>query len=310
MTSTDDKLKPTQADKDCAARILGYGNWDAIFNRQPVDSSGIPPIPTPGLKWSAERGAEEAARHRIAATDTQVSKHSEPSADIQKHVDELERERIKAVLSRCRDAHPDTVAREIMQVRHRYVATDTQVSKQDCPDEDWFEEVISDTLDMDWRPRYAAKEIVRRWNEHWLPEPVKGEAIFTICVGGEQSSMRTQANGMEPQRAVELAIGVLKAEADDAANCPVHAHDGSQVSKHSELADRLERAMKPVSARQGGLFLQWKELDAILSALRQSPDAQVSSLVSALREAQNANSWHKCNEIIAAALDGINKDQK
>ncbi len=52
----------------------------------------------------------------------------------------------------------------------------------------------------------------------------------------------------------------------------------TQVSKHSELADRLERAMRPVSARQGGLFLQWKELDAILSALRQAPDAKVSGL--------------------------------
>lgn len=38
------------------------------------------------------------------------------------------------------------------------------------PDEDWFEEIISDTLDMDWRPRDAAKAIVRRWNERWYPE--------------------------------------------------------------------------------------------------------------------------------------------
>ena len=39
-----------------------------------------------------------------------------------------------------------------------------------CPDEDWFEEVISDSLEMDWRPRDAAKAIVSRWSEAWYPE--------------------------------------------------------------------------------------------------------------------------------------------
>ena len=39
-----------------------------------------------------------------------------------------------------------------------------------APDEDWFEEIISDTIDMDWRPRDAAKAIVRRWNERWYSD--------------------------------------------------------------------------------------------------------------------------------------------
>ena len=34
-----------------------------------------------------------------------------------------------------------------------------------APDEDWLEEVISDSLDMDWRPRDAAKAIIARWSE-------------------------------------------------------------------------------------------------------------------------------------------------
>jgi hypothetical protein len=34
-----------------------------------------------------------------------------------------------------------------------------------APDEDWLEEVISDSLEMDWRPRDAAKAIIARWSE-------------------------------------------------------------------------------------------------------------------------------------------------
>lgn len=78
---TDDKLKPTQADKDCASRVLGYANWDAIFNQSPRDGSGISPIPSPGLRWSAERGAKEIARYRIAATDTQPTP-SQPASRV------------------------------------------------------------------------------------------------------------------------------------------------------------------------------------------------------------------------------------
>lgn len=41
-----------------------------------------------------------------------------------------------------------------------------------APDEDWFEEIISDTMDMDWHPRYAAKAIVRDWSERWYPDAI------------------------------------------------------------------------------------------------------------------------------------------
>lgn len=41
-----------------------------------------------------------------------------------------------------------------------------------CPDEDWFEEIISDSIDMDWRPRDAARAIVRHWESRWYPERV------------------------------------------------------------------------------------------------------------------------------------------
>ena len=34
-----------------------------------------------------------------------------------------------------------------------------------CPfDEDELEEIISDSLDMDWRPRDAARAIIAAWN--------------------------------------------------------------------------------------------------------------------------------------------------
>ncbi len=66
MTTTP-TITPTQADRDAAARVLGYANWDAIFNKPIVDSSGIRPIPSIGLKWSAEQGAKELARHRLSA---------------------------------------------------------------------------------------------------------------------------------------------------------------------------------------------------------------------------------------------------
>jgi len=35
------------------------------------------------------------------------------------------------------------------------------------PDEDWFDEVISDTFDMGWTARDGAKAIIRRWDERW-----------------------------------------------------------------------------------------------------------------------------------------------
>jgi len=40
-----------------------------------------------------------------------------------------------------------------------------------CPfDEDDLEEIITDTLDMDWQPRWAARAIIRHWNERYAPE--------------------------------------------------------------------------------------------------------------------------------------------
>ena len=60
-------------------------------------------------------------------------------------------------------------------------------------------------------------------------KPVKGEAIFTIRVGGRQSQMQTQANGIAPNRALKFAIEVLQAEAVDAANCPVHTRPADDV---------------------------------------------------------------------------------
>lgn len=55
-----------------------------------------------------------------------------------------------------------------------------------------------------------------------MPEPGPGEAVFLIRVGRSQSQMRTKAKGIEPQRAVELAIAVLTAEGVDAEACPYH----------------------------------------------------------------------------------------
>lgn len=54
-------------------------------------------------------------------------------------------------------------------------------------------------------------------------KPAKGEAIFTIRVGGRQSQMHTKANGIDPHCALRLAIEVLQAEAVDATNYPVHS---------------------------------------------------------------------------------------
>lgn len=53
--------------------------------------------------------------------------------------------------------------------------------------------------------------------------PERGEAIFTIRVGGAQSQMHTQANGIDPHTALALATMALQDEARDAQNCPVHS---------------------------------------------------------------------------------------
>ncbi len=41
----------------------------------------------------------------------------------------------------------------------------TTETPQEAYDEDWFEEVISDTIDMDWQPRWAARAIMRKLAE-------------------------------------------------------------------------------------------------------------------------------------------------
>jgi hypothetical protein len=44
-----------------------------------------------------------------------------------------------------------------------------------APDEDWLEEVISDSLEMDWRPRDAAKAIIARWSESQAIAALEGK---------------------------------------------------------------------------------------------------------------------------------------
>lgn len=43
-------------------------------------------------------------------------------------------------------------------------------------DEDWLEEVISDSLDVDWRPRDAARAIMARLGEV-MPQAARIEAL-------------------------------------------------------------------------------------------------------------------------------------
>ena len=45
-----------------------------------------------------------------------------------------------------------------------------EIGSNDAPDEDWFEEVIGDSLDMDWTARDGARAIVRRWPERWYKD--------------------------------------------------------------------------------------------------------------------------------------------
>lgn len=53
--------------------------------------------------------------------------------------------------------------------------------RERCPDEDWFEEVIDDSLEMDWKPRDAAKWIVARWEERWYPEDATPATVQSVA---------------------------------------------------------------------------------------------------------------------------------
>lgn len=55
-------------------------------------------------------------------------------------------------------------------VRHMVEGLQSTEASTQCPDEDWFEEIISDSLEMDWRPRDAARAIVRHWESRWYPK--------------------------------------------------------------------------------------------------------------------------------------------
>jgi len=80
------------------------------------------------------------------------------------------------VIPNCRNYAP---ASEAFCSIHRkaHNVTPRIVSEfHECPDEDWFEQVISDTIDMDWRPRDAAKAIVRDWASRWYPDHLPTES--------------------------------------------------------------------------------------------------------------------------------------
>jgi hypothetical protein len=83
----------------------------------------------------------------------------------------------------------------------------------------------ADNFDREAQPRRDEEQktydIIKRGAE--LIEPGDGECVFTIRVGGERSHLNTQANGIDPQTAIGLAMAALKAEAMDAENCPYHA---------------------------------------------------------------------------------------
>jgi hypothetical protein len=62
----------------------------------------------------------------------------------------------------------------------------------------------------------------------------EGECVFTIRVGGERTHLRTNANNIEPDKAIRLAIAALRAEAKDAENCPYHTPDMDDIEERDK----------------------------------------------------------------------------
>jgi hypothetical protein len=59
---------------------------------------------------------------------------------------------------------PDTIyamAKEVLEIRALLAS---------LQDEDWLEEIIADSIDLDWTPRTAARAIVRAMKGKWTPD--------------------------------------------------------------------------------------------------------------------------------------------
>jgi len=111
---------------------------------------------------------------------------SEPFG-IQSHVDQLELDRIKAVLVKFRDAHPDTIARKIMEVRHKYVGDPLPAQKRAA---------MVEQEDRDAAADYAFKHDNSVW---WMPEAIRDgqEDDGPLVQAFKSHRIAAEARGME-----------------------------------------------------------------------------------------------------------------
>lgn len=76
---------------------------------------------------------------------------------------ELERLLADDKAARAYGGFPDCLAEHLRNNAQHYLSLMDEVERlREALDEDVLEEAISDTLDLDWQPRWAAKEIRRR----------------------------------------------------------------------------------------------------------------------------------------------------
>lgn len=99
-----------------------------------------------------------------------------------------------------------------------------------------------------------------------LIKPGAGEAVFYLRVGGERSQLSTHAApGVEPQTMLSLAINALRAEAGDAAKCPVHTP--SLPAGREAIAREARAAMQRLANTRMDMSLSdWGDVSSPLFA--------------------------------------------
>ncbi len=130
-------------------------------------------------------------------------------------------------------------------------------------------------FDREAQPRRDEEEktfsIIRRASE--AMEPGEGEAVFYIRVGGEHSHLQTKAKGIEPDRALRLAIGALAEEAADAQGCPMHGKSDAG----------FDAAIAAIRGWAAGMYAQ--DTKGVLEAVADDLNKNRDTILAALRPA-------------------------